>query len=53
MAVHKIKEYSDGLKRIPFCEVCGYENPVGDCPGEYVEQSKKVNEKVDTDKERS
>lgn len=52
MPPHQRSEYSDGTKRIPYCTVCGYEYPVGECPGEYVEQSTVNNPKeVDKDKE--
>jgi len=39
MAVHKIKEYKDGYKIIPYCEVCGFDNPVDECSGVWNEKA--------------
>jgi hypothetical protein len=54
MAAHQRSEYSDGTKRVPYCTVCGYEYPVGDCPGKYVERSTgSSTKKVDKDTEQN
>lgn len=52
MKLHQLSEYSDGLKKISFCEVCGMENPIDYCPGEFV-QDKPVDKKVDTETKQS